>query len=151
MEENEPPIQKPTKPKDNKIIWIVVAIVILLIIFAIVISIIAAVGLYFWVTAFTTAPSTPTPHYTITASCIGAGQSSNGTLFVYNIGTKTIPANSLNVHVGTTSTALTHSSLTPRNTLTVEAEEIGASLYAGTSGTVWTSGGSAVSFRCKQA
>lgn len=126
----------------------IVAVVLL-----IAISVIAAVGLYFWVTAFTTAPATGTTPYVITASCIGASSAYNGTLFVYNTGTKTIAADSINYRIGTSTGSYTHSAIAPKGSEALNATSTGVNhtLYAGDNGTVWVTGGSAVSFYCKEA
>ena len=128
----------------------IVAVVLL-----IAIAVIAAVGLYFWVSAFTTTPATPTPPETLTAACVGAGSNFNGTLFISNTGTTTIADDDIGVRTGT----ITNNSLTglgdiaPGGTLAVSAAQIynGTDLTTGANGTVWTADGSYVAFYCKQA
>ncbi|MCD4740584.1 hypothetical protein K8R43_05365 [archaeon] len=124
----------------------IVAVVLL-----IAISVIAAVGLYFWVTAFTTAPATGTTPYVIQANCLGASSGYNGTLFINNIGTKSIPAGQLNFQIGSKSGTITHVALAPSSTLNISAANITVDLTAGKNGTVWATGGSATSFYCKEA
>ena len=72
----------------------IVAVVLL-----IAIAVIAAVGLYFWVTSMATPKATTTTPYTITASCMGAGTNANGTLFIYNTGSEDISLSSNNIKI----------------------------------------------------
>jgi flagellin-like protein len=126
----------------------IVAVVLL-----IAIAVIAAVGLYFWVTTFTSQPATPATPHVITASCIGAGSNKNGTLFISNSGTTTIPIGNLNAKVGTTTkSSLNAAQLPSGQTLAVAAGDIGATvnLTTGASGVAWATGGSSISFSCKE-
>ena len=124
----------------------VVAVVLL-----IAIAVVAAVGLYYWVTAFTTPSGSPAIPEIIIASCIGAGEASNGTLFISNSGTKTV--NVVNVKVGGAFKSFPNASIPVGGTYDINAGQIGdtITLYTGTTGIAWAPGGSAVSFHCKEA
>ncbi|MCD4740145.1 hypothetical protein K8R43_03045 [archaeon] len=145
--------ERPITPKGNKknIGLIIIVAVVLIIGLLIVVPIITAIGLYFWVTAFTTTPVTRTTPYVIQASCLGASTDYNGTLFINNIGTKTLPANSLKYRIGSKTGTITHEKLSTASTLSIDATSIGVDLTKGKSGTLWTTGGAAVSFYCKEA
>ncbi|MCD6414212.1 MAG: type IV pilin [Candidatus Diapherotrites archaeon] len=121
----------------------IVAVVLL-----IAIAVIAAVGLYFSIPRLTNVGNTPNMPIGISAVCMGASSTTNGTIYIQNTGTRTIPINTLNVTVGTTTTSLTHSAISEQGTISVTATTLNTSLTTGTSGTVWGNGVTTASFNC---
>ena len=127
----------------------IVAVVLL-----IAIAVIAAVGLYFWVTTFTSSPSSGAKPYVIGAVCTGAGKNTNGTLFITNPQDTAITLSASNtLHVTTSSGAdySTTSGTIPANgNLQISASTLGASLTSGTTGVAWLTQSNPQPFTCAE-
>lgn len=123
----------------------IVAVVLL-----IAIAVIAAVGLYFWVGSYMQPGDTPPPPAMMTAQCTNAGESTNGTVIVSNIGPGSITKNTLRVVIGTTETAIADGgSLAESGTMSINASAAGAALTQGVSGTIFSTEGSTTTFTCR--
>jgi hypothetical protein len=101
----------------------------------------ASVGLYFWVTAFTGGRPAPTTPLALEVTCMGAGENTNGTIFVYNVGNNDIGPNVLRVESAQGKTYTISENLSANGGYAmITASDLGAPLYTGTAGGVYGSG-----------
>lgn len=135
---------------NGKIIAILVAVIVLVMAVMLVLAIFAAVGLYFWVGAYMQPEEEIVPPPMMTAQCVNAGENTNGTIIISNIGPGEIDANTLKIVVDSEEKNTNNPNLAESETTTIQASKINTKLYAGTTGTVYTTNGGYTTFLCKK-